>query len=83
MTLFAMVDDLDFAFDAANHAVDYYSQGSSVGYPWFSLWAETMSGFRRDPRFEALAQRLRLPEYWKERGQPQACESSRERVVCQ
>lgn len=82
MTLFALVDDLDSAFDAAHHALDYYSRGNSVGHPWFSLWAETMSDFRRDPRFEALAERLRLPEYWKERGKPQGCEARRKRVVC-
>lgn len=82
MTLFSMVDDLDSAFHYANHAIDYYSKGGSVGYPWFSLWAETMSDFRRDKRFEDLAERLRMPEYWARTGRPQGCKSSWGRIRC-
>lgn len=83
MTLFAMVDDLDSAFVAANHAIDYYSKGGSVGYPWYSLWAEPMSNFRRDPQFRELTVRLRMPEYWAVHGQAQACESRGRSILCQ
>jgi hypothetical protein len=82
MVLHAMVDDLDSAYAAANHALDFYASAGSIGYVWQSLWMPMMANFRRDVRFDALAARVHLPEYWAVHGPPESCELAGSEIRC-
>jgi len=46
------------------------------------LWAPETQAVRRDPRFVALAERMRLVDYWKQYGPPDACDLEGEKVTC-
>ena len=63
---------IDLAYEAANRFLDRYSHSGEIGLPggWGGLWQSQMRPFRLDPRFQALATRLGLMDYWKEFGPP-------------
>lgn len=73
------VDDL---YRELGHMLD----GDHETYPWItvigSMWSPRMRPFRMDPRFQALAQRLGLIEYWQQAGPPDACMLAGETVTC-
>lgn len=82
MTLYTLAGDLDAAYGAANTALDLRGREDNVGLPWFSLWTAPLAEFRADPRFEAFARRLKLPEYWAVAGAPEECAWRERRMVC-
>ena len=82
MVLHAMVGDLESAFAAANHAADEYGKLGAVGTSWPGLWIPEMRSFRQDPRFQQLAVRLRLFDYWQVHGPPDNCSLVGERIAC-
>ncbi|HEY6457812.1 MAG TPA: winged helix-turn-helix domain-containing protein [Steroidobacteraceae bacterium] len=47
-----------------------------------SLWSPEMAAFRQDSRFQALATRLRLVEYWQKYGPPDQCQLDHARLEC-
>jgi hypothetical protein len=61
---------VDGAFELAFSSLDQYTQEGTVGGAWGVLWLPTMAAFRDDERFQLLARRLRLFEYWSEYGPP-------------
>ena len=77
-----LLGDLDFAFEAANRAIDVDAREGSIGMAWGFLWMPEMRPFRQDPRFTALATRLKLVDYWKQHGPPDLCDLVQEKVVC-
>ncbi len=46
------------------------------------LWMPQMRAFRQDPRFQALATRLKLMDYWKQYGPPDDCALLSEQLEC-
>ena len=79
-----MLGALDAAYDIASRAVD---EGVSVGMVGSRIyladfWLPEMRPFRRDARFNALVQRLRMIDYWKEYGPPDGCELQERRLTC-
>jgi hypothetical protein len=74
--------DLDFAFESANHWIDVDSKEGSVGISWGFLWMPEMKAFRADPRFQALAARLRLFDYWRKYGPPDDCDLNGDQLIC-
>jgi len=77
-----MLGDLDFAFESANQWLDVDSREGSVGISWGFLWMPEMHAFRADPRFQALARRLRLFDYWRQYGPPDGCNLGDDTLSC-
>jgi hypothetical protein len=44
-------------------------------------WGPEGAGFRRDPRFAGLAERIGLVQYWKQYGYPDGCKAGTERSI--
>ncbi|MEJ0098693.1 MAG: winged helix-turn-helix domain-containing protein [Pseudomonadota bacterium] len=67
---YVMAGDLDHAYDLAHRSLDFHAREGTVGGAWGVLWLPEMQAFRADPRFDPLARRLRLFDYWNEYGPP-------------
>jgi TolB-like protein/DNA-binding winged helix-turn-helix (wHTH) protein/Flp pilus assembly protein TadD len=71
--LYAAFDAVDELYDEMNRML---RQGDGI-YPEIiaigSLWSPEMRPFRRDPRFQALVERLGLIDYWTQFGPPDDC----------
>jgi TolB-like protein len=65
-----MLGELDDAFALATESFDHFGHMGFVGMAWGMLWMEEMRPFREDPRFQAVATRLGLADYWREFGPP-------------
>jgi TolB-like protein/DNA-binding winged helix-turn-helix (wHTH) protein len=77
-----MLGDVDFAFESANRWIDVDSREGSVGISWGFLWMPEMRALRADPRFQDLARRLKLFDYWRQYGPPDSCELTDDRLLC-
>jgi hypothetical protein len=84
MLLFTLVGDLDSAFESANRNLDYYAAAQAVGPWWYPLWIRELVPLRRDDRFQALVERMHLPEYWNAYGPPDVpgCEWRDRKLRC-
>ncbi|HUK02301.1 MAG TPA: hypothetical protein VLW26_08500 [Steroidobacteraceae bacterium] len=49
---------------------------------WAALWTPEMRAFRQDPRFQGLATRLGLMEYWQQNGPPDECDVAGGKLIC-
>jgi len=47
-----------------------------------SLWSSEMRVFRRDARFQALAEQLHLIDYWRRSGLPEECRLAESKLLC-
>ncbi len=76
---------LDAAYDLATRDVDEGVGAGMVGSRIYlaDFWLPEMRPFRRDARFNALMQRLRLADYWKKYGPPDGCELQGNELTCQ
>jgi len=79
---FVMLGDLDDAFELLNRSLDGFARSGTVGSAWGILWLPEMKTMRRDPRFQALAGRLKLLDYWRAVGPPDGCTLQGERLAC-
>jgi TolB-like protein len=79
---FAMLGEFDAAFAAAHDTLDHYARSGVVGTAWGALWIPALREFRRDPRFQALAARMRLFDYWDQYGPPDGCELRDGVLIC-
>jgi hypothetical protein len=84
MLLYALVGDFDSAFDAAARSLDYFGTADVLGPWYYAVWLPELSGLRRDDRFQALIERLRLPDYWNAYGPPDVpgCEWRDRKLRC-
>jgi TolB-like protein/tetratricopeptide (TPR) repeat protein len=82
ISLSVLLGDLDLAFDSANRWLDQFARSGTIGTAWGVLWMPELRPFRRDPRFQAVAARLKLFDYWKRYGPPDHCELVQDRIVC-
>jgi hypothetical protein len=78
----AMLGALDPAYEVVNDGLDNLQRSGAIGGTWGGLWLPEMRSFRRDPRFQALADRLGLMEYWKQYGPPDDCELRDGKLIC-
>jgi hypothetical protein len=78
-----LLGDLDLAFDSANRWLDRFARFGAIGTAWGILWVPELRPFRSDPRFQALAKRMKLFDYWRNYGPPDRCEVAHDRIVCQ
>ena len=61
---------LDEAFRLVYSVLENYQKSGIVGLGQGNLWLPEMAPFRRDSRFSAYVQRLKLPDYWNAFGSP-------------
>ena len=83
VNLFTMLGSLDQAYDLANRSLDASLGSGTFGSHWGALWIPEMRPFRRDPRFQRLATRLKMPDYWAMYGPPDGCELKDQVLRCQ
>ena len=83
VNLFAMLGSLDQAYDLANRSLDASLGSGTFGSHWGALWIPEMRPFRRDPRFQRFATRLKMPDYWTQYGPPDGCELNDQVLLCQ
>lgn len=67
---YALLGACDEAYQVMHGSLDALAEAGTIGVPWGFLWFHELAGFRRDPRFAALAQRMNLPEYWEKYSPP-------------
>jgi len=80
---FTQLGALDEAYALANQTLDQIARSSgTIGSAWGVLWLPEMRPFRRDPRFQAFAARLKLFDYWRRYGAPDECDLNGEKLVC-
>ncbi|HEY7379394.1 MAG TPA: hypothetical protein VH542_11970, partial [Steroidobacteraceae bacterium] len=70
------------AFEVANQALDLLAEHGTIGTAWGFMWMREMLPFRQDPRFQILASRLNLFEYWNKFGPPDNCELRDGKLIC-
>ena len=78
--LFTELDNLDLAFKFANQHYDQFARAG--GSAWAGLWVGPMRPFRRDPRFQQYAARLKQMDYWKQYGPPDDCDLKDGKLLC-
>jgi transcriptional activator of cad operon len=85
MQALTMLGALDAAYELANRYVDEGVAAGMVGSRIYlaDFWLPEMRPFRRDARFGALMQRLKLVDYWKKYGPPDGCELQGDELSCQ
>ena len=67
---YSMLEAYDEAYEVMHRALDDFAASGTIGVAWGYLWLKEFAGFRADPRFGALATRLKLPDYWAVHGPP-------------
>jgi TolB-like protein/Tfp pilus assembly protein PilF len=82
---YALLDALDAAYDVANRCLNDMTAAGlrMMGYLPAAFWSLEMRAFRRDSRFQALATRLGLMEYWQQYGPPDECDLNDGKLTCQ
>jgi tetratricopeptide (TPR) repeat protein len=81
--LYALLGDLDAAYDLANQCLDSAATGAIAQAPLAKLWMPQMHPFRSDPRFPAFAARLGLIQYWQRYGLPDDCATQAGKLTCE
>jgi TolB-like protein/DNA-binding winged helix-turn-helix (wHTH) protein len=81
---FTLLGAVDSAYALANELIDRGERMhvAALGLDPRTLWIPEMRPFRRDPRFQALATRLKLIDYWNQFGPPDECELRDAMVTC-
>jgi hypothetical protein len=74
----------DQAYALTNGMLDDFARSGTLrsGIAWGFIWLPVMRDFRKDPRFQKLAARLHLIEYWKVHGAPDGCDFNDAKVIC-
>ncbi len=78
---YALLGELDTAYELANQCLDRMAPGAMVDGDW-RLWQTGLERFRADARFLPLAERLGLTAYWHEYGPPDECTVDQGTFVC-
>ena len=71
---------LDVAYDLMSQCVDQLTDRQMLRLPFF--WLPAGRAFRQDPRFQALATRLGLMDYWQQYGPPDDCNLTDGKLAC-
>jgi DNA-binding winged helix-turn-helix (wHTH) protein len=65
---YTLLGAVDAAHDVAAWCLDAYAKQGMVGCVWFVIWLPEMRPFRQHPRFQSLASRMKLTDYWRDYG---------------
>jgi hypothetical protein len=79
---YAMLGDLDGAFDFANRSLDESARAGTADFNIPVLWLSEMRSFRKDPRFQSFVNRLNLIGYWQQYGPPDDCDLKGGKLTC-
>jgi hypothetical protein len=81
---FTLLGAADSAHRLANALIDRGErlQVAALGLDPRTLWIPEMRPFRRDRRFQVLATRLKLIDYWRHFGPPDECDFQDAIVTC-
>ena len=79
--LYSLINAMDEAYDLSNQCLDDFEEGQVLRAG--VIWAPEWRAFRRDPRFQQLATRLGLMEYWEQYGPPDDCDLKDGKLTCQ
>lgn len=79
---YVMLNALDNAFQFMDETLDELQRRDSVGSAWGLLWLAEMRPFREDPRFQQIARRMGLFDFWNENGPPDDHQLVDGRLVC-
>jgi TolB-like protein len=79
-----VLGDFDLAFLIANRTLDQFEQQGAIPVIDFlsQLWFPELRAFRQDPRFQVVATRLGLMEYWQQYGSPDDCDVKDGKLIC-
>jgi hypothetical protein len=68
----------------ANRTLDQFEQQGAIPVIDFlsQLWFPELRAFRQDPRFQVVATRLGLMEYWQQYGSPDDCDVKDGKLIC-
>ena len=72
------MDHIDDAYRLADQITDHFFPNAT-----WDFWRPGMKAFRNDPRFEKLVTDLKLMDYWREHGWPDACQPAGDSLSCQ
>jgi len=67
---YSMLGAYDEAYEVMHGSLDDFAPAGTIGAVWGFLWMKELAGFREDARFNALATRMKLPDYWAVHGPP-------------
>jgi TolB-like protein len=70
------------AFELLNLSLDLFAKSGTIGTAWAFIWMPELLPLRQDARFQDFVQRLKLFDYWKVHGPPDACELRNGRLIC-
>jgi hypothetical protein len=74
MNWYTMLGDVDRAYQVSSRWLAESRRAGRTGIPFsFGFWAPEMQPFRANPRFQELARRMGLIEYWQKFGPPDDC----------
>jgi TolB-like protein len=80
---YGFIGAVDTAYELANQCLDQAAPGAIDHFLALNrLWIPELSQFRADPRFQALATRLRYMEYWQQYGLPDDCSWKAGTLTC-
>jgi adenylate cyclase len=63
----------DIAFQIVDDSLAHDRMAWSRDWSVMNVWGPEAAGFRKDPRFSQLAERIGLVDYWKQYGYPDRC----------
>ena len=78
---YTMLGEIDRAYRFVERVLQHTLPRRNLGLflPW--IWLPELLPFRRDPRFQALVERLGLVDYWKKFGPPDECDIRGETLI--
>jgi hypothetical protein len=81
--MYVRLDALNAAYRLLNRCLaEQPSDAPMMGEAMEYLWRPEMRPFRQDRRFQALAKRLGLIDYWRRYGPPDDCDLRADKLTC-
>jgi TolB-like protein len=80
---YVLLAALDAAYELIDQCLNRQPPKAAVpGVAAETVWSPEMRPFRMDPRFQALAKRIGLMEYWQQFGAPDDCDLKDNKLTC-
>jgi hypothetical protein len=84
MNWYTMLGDVDRAYQVSSQWLAESRRAGLTGIPFnLGFWLPEMRPFRADARFQELARRMGLIEYWRKFAPPDDCQLQGDTLTCQ